>query len=188
MLALLALPATACSGIGSSSPATVSTSAVQRFVAVKEATDNTSRLISLIAAANLTSSEVSRMRTQTPAETRLLNGAKIGWNNVLVGVNAFTPLQAAAVPGLMDMITTVRRTAINWSNGLGALNSGHPRPAGPAIAKLTRQAGMMKSPIEKAVAALARTACTLEKANSGFVTPAAAKADCAGADQLQGSS
>ena len=45
----------------------------------------------------------------------------------------------------------------------------------------------MRSPIEKAVASIARQACTLEKANPGFVSPAAVRSDCANADQLAAS-
>ena len=183
MLPLLAVAA-GCAGLGSSSPATVSTPAVQRFVAIKEATDNTSRLIELIATANQTSAQLAPLRTKTAAETRLLGGAKIGWNNVLVGLNAFTPAEAAAVPGLATMIADARNVAIGWSNGLNSLNDGSAHPARPAIARLQKQARGMKSPIEKAVASLARQACTVEKANPGFVTPAAVQADCANADQL----
>jgi dihydrodipicolinate synthase/N-acetylneuraminate lyase len=177
----------ACSGMGSSSPATVSTPAVQRFVAIKEASDNTSRLIELIATANQTSSQLAATRTGTKTESQLLEGAKIGWNNVVLGANLFSPSQAAAVPGLAAMITAVRNTAIHWSNGLNTLNHGAPHPASPAIARLQKDAGAMKKPIEAAVASIARQACTIEKANPGFVTPAAVRSDCANADQLAAS-
>ncbi len=183
----LVVMAAACSGMGSSSPATVSTPAVQKFVAVKEASDNMTRLIELIATANQTSSQLAGERTKTTEESRLLEGAKIGWNNVALGANLFTPPQAAAVPGLAAMVSVVRTTAINWSNGLNTLNRGAPHPAHPAVAKLQKQAGAMRSPIEKAVASIARQACTLEKANPGFVSPAAVTSDCATADQLAAS-
>jgi hypothetical protein len=183
VLPLFALAA-ACSGIGSSSPATVSTPAVQQFVAVKEASDNTSRLIELIATANQTSSQLAATRAGTKAEAQLLEGAKIGWNNVVLGANLFSPAQAAAVPGLAAMVSAVRTTAIQWSNGLGKLDAGGSHPAEPAIAKLQKQAGAMRKPIENAVASIAKQACTIEKANPGFVSPAAVTSDCANAAQL----
>lgn len=183
MVSLVTLAA-ACSGIGSSSPATVSTPAVQKFVAIKEASDATSRLIELIATANQTSGQLAGNQTGTPAEKQLLEGARIGWNNVVLGANSFTQQQADAVPVLADMISTVRSAAINWSNGLGTLNHGAPHPARPEIAKLQKRAGAMKKPIEAAVASIAKQACAIEKANPGFVTPAAVRSDCANAAQL----
>jgi hypothetical protein len=52
------------------------------------------------------------------------------------------------------------------------------------IAALDKKARAMRSPIEKAAASLAKEACTLEKANPGFVSADAVKADCSNAAQL----
>jgi hypothetical protein len=187
VLPLLLLPAAACSGIGSSSPSTADTAAVQKFVAIKEATDNMSKLIELIATASGTSQQLAGKYTGTAAEKRLLAGSKIGWNNVLVGVNNFTQTQAKAVPGLTPTVLGVRRMAINWSNGLNNLNKGKSHLAAPQIKALQKQARSMKKPIERTVARLATDACTIEKANPGFVSDAALKIDCDNAATLTAS-
>jgi len=76
---------------------------------------------------------------------------------------------------------------INWSNGLNELNKGKSHLAAPQIKHLQKQARSMKKPIEQTVARLATEACTIEKANPGFVSDAALKVDCDNAATLTAS-
>jgi hypothetical protein len=139
LAALLALSiAAGCGGQDAATSSRLTPADVQRYVAVKEATDNMTRLIELIGTADGTVDQLSRQRAGSASARSLMDGAKIGWNNVMVGLNAFTPSQAKEVSGLAGMVLAYRELAITWSNTLdhlavtttsgGGCSTARPRP------------------------------------------------------------
>ena len=110
-IALGLLPAACSTSSGSDSPG-LTPNDVQRYVAVKEASDNLAYLVELISTADGVVREFAQSRTGSPAADRLLSGAKLSWNNVLVGLNEFRPQQAVAVPELATMVEAQREAAI----------------------------------------------------------------------------
>ena len=94
---------------------------VQRFIAVKGAVDNLTRVLQLVSTADGTVDQLLRADPASKLAVRLADGAELGWNNVVVGLNAFTPPQAGAVEGLANSVGTTRAAAIAWQNSLGAL-------------------------------------------------------------------
>src|SRR5579862_8334158 len=176
------LLAAACGG-GSSDPLTPVT--VQRYLDVREATDNLARVTNLMATAELTSHQLETQRMTPAGVHRLVMGAEIGWNNVEVALDGFTPTQAGAIPALGPMVTGVRSTAIAWGTALGKLHDGDsPAQIAKALSSLERQDGSDRNLITAAALALARSACSLERAHSQFASPAATRGDCAAAARL----
>jgi hypothetical protein len=181
--------ASACGG-GKSGTSLTPTD-VQRFVAVKEATDNTTRLVALLATADQTVGQLQASRSGPRAAfARLLNGAQIGWNNVLVGVDAYTPSQAGIVTGLSDTIRATRKAAIQWADALHAIGGRRGIDASSAN-QLARafetprrsELGAVRS-LRRTAATLARLACSLERAHPQLAGSRAALGDCNAAAQL----
>ncbi|MGN6380316.1 MAG: hypothetical protein ACTHNU_15285, partial [Gaiellales bacterium] len=118
-IALGVLPAACATGCGgSSSNSDLTPADVQRFLAVKEATDNFSFLVELI---NTADGSVRSLETTPGHSAGGLQGAKLSWDHVLLGLNMFHPAQAAAVPGLATTILATRQVAIQWGNALNGV-------------------------------------------------------------------
>ena len=162
---------------------------VQRFVAVKEATDNLGRLIAMVDTANSTVGQLEQQHPASPAARRLLEGSQIGWNNVMVTLNAFTPNQAAAVDGLATTVVGTRAAAVSWLNALGALGP-HLRTGAndlaisSALAEPRKSSAHVRSLLTGTAASLAHMACKLERAHPELAGKAAAAGDCAAAAHL----
>jgi hypothetical protein len=180
-IALGLLPAACSTSSGSDSPS-LTPNDVQRYVAVKEATDNLSYLIELISTADGVSRSFAQAPTGSPTADRYLSGAKLSWNNVLVGLNEFRPQQAEAVPNLANTIVTTREVAIKWGNALDALGS-HPHLSKQALAKhfasVARLEQKGRKPLNQTAATLAKLACTLERTNTSLTSVSATRSDCA---------
>jgi len=154
---------------------------VQRFVLVKETTDNLTRLINLISTADDTTSALSRAKAGSAEARRLRRGARIGWNNVLVGLNAFTPRQARAVSGLAETVGTTRDVAFNWLDVLRAY-----RGDVGTLARAHKEELKSRRLIRRLAATLARLACSLESKHPELAPAGSAKSDCAAARKLTG--
>ena len=180
-IALGLLPAACSTSSGSDSPS-LTPNDVQRYVAVKEATDNLSYVVELIGEGDATVREFAQAPTGSGTADRFLSGAKLSWNNVLVGLNEFRPEQAAAVPGLATTVQAQREVAIKWGNALNALGS-HPRLSRRALAKhlasVEKGELQARKPLNQTAATLAKLACSLERSNTSLTSAAAAHADCA---------
>jgi hypothetical protein len=165
---------------------------VQRFIAVKGAIDNLTRVLQLVSTADGTVDQLLRTDPASKLAVRLASGADLGWNNVVVGLNAFTPTQAGAVEGLANSVGTTRAAAIAWQNSLGALE-GRVGDRGLTSGALAAQ---LAAPQKKEVAAkkalrmtaatLAQMACDLEASHPELAPEGAARSDCAAAANLTG--
>jgi hypothetical protein len=179
-IALGLLPAACSSSSGSDSP-TLTPNDVQRYVAIKEATDNLTYVVELIGTADGVVREFAMAPAGSTSANRLLTGAKLSWNNVLVGLNEFRPEQAAAVPGLASTIVATREAAIKWGNALNSLGN-RPRLSQNALAKhfetVAKQEQQSRKPLNQAAATLARLACSLERTHASLVSVPAMQADC----------
>jgi hypothetical protein len=182
-IALGLLPAACSTSSGSDSPS-LTPNDVQRYVAVKEASDDLSYLIELIGTGDSTVREFAQSPTGSAAADRFLSGAKLSWNNVLVGLNEFRPQQAVVVPELANFVQTQREVAINWGNALNGLGS-HPHLSQIALAKrfapVVKQEQQARKPLNQTAATLAKLACSLERTNTSLNSVSATRADCANA-------
>ncbi len=180
-IALGLLPAACSTSSGGDSPS-LTPNDVQRYVAVKEATDNLAYLVELISTADGVSQEFATAPRGSSSADRLLAGAKLSWNNVLVGLNEFRPQQAEAVPSLANTIVTTREVAIKWGNALDALGS-HPHLSQRALARhfasIEQQEQTGRKPLNQTAATLAKLACSLERTHSSLISVSATRADCA---------
>ncbi len=185
LLALLA----SCSGGSAATTAPLGPADVQRFLAVKEATDNLTRVVQLIATADATEAQLETRRPGSPAVTALLAGLKLGWNNAAVGANAFTPAQAAVVPGLTQLILGTKSLSSAWQNAIDALGTGHaPVSFTGAFARPRKLELTNRALLRKTAATLTRMACSLERAHTELVPAGAAATDCAAASALSAGS
>ena len=188
-VALLVLAAAAAGCGGGSASSSVTPADVQRFVAVEEATDNLGRLIAMIGTANMTVAQLEHQHPGSSSAQRLLAGSRIGWNNVLVGVNAFTPSQAAAVDGLAATVVGTRAAAVSWQNALDALGprlraGANDQVISSALAEPRKSSAHVRSLLTGTAAKLAQMACNLERAHPELAGRAAATGDCAAAAHL----
>jgi hypothetical protein len=175
-----------CSTEGSSSSSTsLSPPVVQQFVAVKQATDNLTRVINLMAAADGTTRLFAQSRLGSSSAKSLLDGARLGWNNVVVGLNSFTPAQATAVRGLTGLVLRHRLIAIHWQNALDGLEPGYTRTElRRALAKPQREELAARGMLREVAATLAKTTCDLEVKYHELASASQAASACATAEHL----
>jgi hypothetical protein len=184
LVTLLALPAS-CSGGSAATTAPLGPADVQRFLAVKEATDNLTRVVQLIATADATAAQLETQRPGSPAVGALLAGLRLGWNNAAVGANAFTPAQVAAVPGLTQLVLTTKSLSTAWQNAIDALGP-NPAPASfaTAFARPRKLELTNRALLRKTAGTLTRMACSLERSHPQLMAAGAAATDCAAASAL----
>ncbi|MGN6379050.1 MAG: hypothetical protein ACTHNU_08885, partial [Gaiellales bacterium] len=148
----------------------------------KEATDNFSFLVELI---NTADGSVRSLETTPGHSAGGLQGAKLSWDHVLLGLNMFHPAQAAAVPGLATTILATREVAIQWGNALNGVTphtSHHELTVRFApVVKLEVKA---RKPLNATAAALARMACSLERKSTLLASQPVLHDDCANAASL----
>jgi len=164
---------------------------VQRFLVVKEVTDNLTRLIEFVGTAEQGMQTLSRQRLGTVSARRYLAGAKTGWQNVIVETTNFTPAQANAVPGLADAVIATHEAATQWLLALAAvskqIDTGSVRSFGaltPKFALARTDETKARAALATAARTLARMACGLETAHPGLASAGAAAGDCAAASGL----
>jgi hypothetical protein len=182
---VLCLLAGACGGSGDD-PA-LKPADVQRFVAVKQATDNLTRLVQLTGTADDSVNTLAGQRPGSAAAQRTIDGALTGWNNVLVGLGAFSPAQAAEAKGLTEAIVANRQVAINWSNVLGDLKANPPATKAAMLKPMTaarKKELKARGRLTAAAASLAKAVCSLERAHPELAPAGAAQTDCQNADRL----
>lgn len=183
--ALLAIVLAAGCGGSSDPPANVTPGDVQRLILVKEATNSLTQLVNLINTANGTLAEYRHGPQGSAATRRLYGGARTGWNNVLVGVNTFTPAEAGAVSGLATTVVAAREQAIGWLNALHGVDPAAGRSApSSAYAKPQKQSQHVRTLLRGTALTLARMACSLETSHPQLAVPATTHADCAAVNQL----
>jgi hypothetical protein len=177
-----------CSGGSAATTPALKPADVQRFVAVKEATDNLTRLIQLIGTADVTAAQLEAQHPGSPGSRALLAGLKVGWNNVAVGANAFTPAQAAAVSGLAQLVVGTKGLSTDWQNAIDAISAGHPKSFATAFAKPGKLELTDRALLAKVAASLAGSACSLERAHPELAPAGAVAGDCAAAAKLAAAS
>jgi hypothetical protein len=185
LLVALVLAAGACSG-GSSSSA-LGPPTVERFVLAKEATASLTRLVGLIQAADTTVQLYSHQRPGTAESRNLLYGARLGWNNVSMQLNAFTLAEGDEVPAVTAMVGRHKLIAVAWLNALDA-QTRHPAASREALLKLLakpqRQELKARPLLQQAGEALAKLTCSLDTAHHELATAKDAAAACGTAKQL----
>jgi len=167
---------------------------VQRFLVVKEVTDNLTRLIEFVGTAEQGIQTLSQQRPGTVAARRFLSGAKTGWQNVVVETTNFTPAQAKVVPGLANAVIATHESASQWLLGLVAVSNqidtgsvGSFQALAPKFALARTDETKARASLATAARTLARMACSLETAHPGLAPAGAAAGDCAAASGLESS-
>jgi hypothetical protein len=191
LIAALLVPALAsCSSHDSLQPADV-----QKFIVTKEVTDNLSRLIAFLSAAEQGMEELAKQRPGSADARTLLSGAQVGWQNVLAEVTNFSPAQAKVVPGLADAVVSTREAAIEWENALNAatpaISKGTVRSfadLSPKFARARAAESKARASLAAAVTTLAKMACDQETAHPDLAPAGAAAGDCATASRLAAAS
>jgi hypothetical protein len=190
VLVLLIMLGSACSGrsSGSGSPsATLQPSEVQRYVLVKEATANLTRLIVLLQEADATVQHVTEQPVGSRSSTNFLAGARLSWNNVVVALNYFTQGQAREVPELEAMVGTHKLVTTAWLNALDHLAKHRPSSRKDLLTQLAdpqNQELEARPLIQAAAKALATAACKLQSKHHELATPGDTATACGTADQL----
>jgi hypothetical protein len=179
--------ACASSSGGSAATRPLTPADAQRYVLAKEGTAELTRLIYLIQTADSTVQHFSHQRPGSPTSKRFLYGARIGWNNVVVGLNYFTQGQAVVVHQLTGMVGTHKLVSTAWLNTLDGL-SHHPAASRRQLLKLLagpqKQELAARQLLTDAAAALSRVTCSLEQAHPELATTADAATACGSAKQL----
>jgi len=169
----------------------VSPGQVQKFLVVKEVTDNFTRLIQFVGTAEQGIQTLSQQKPGTAKARGYLSGAKTGWQNVLVETTNFTPTQAKAIPGLADAVVATHEAATQWLLALNAVSE--PIRDGSVssfdalrgkFARAREAETRARAALQTTALSLARTACSLETANAGLASSGAATSDCTSASKL----
>ena len=185
---LLLVAAAGCSHGSGSDSADLTSADVQRFVLAKEATDNLAYLLNLNATADETANQLAQQQPGSAAAGRLIDGTRVGWNNVLVGLNTFSPAQAAAVHGLAATVQATRQVAIEWTNTMDKLKTGPaPRTKHAMVQMLAvprKHELKARHYLGETAATLAKMVCSLERAHPQLAPPATATRDCENAARL----
>jgi hypothetical protein len=188
-LALIVPALTACAGGGSaaSSSSQLTPADVQRYVLVKEATANLTRLIGLIGAADNTVQLYSQRQPRTTEARNLLYGSRLGWNAIVTQLNAFTQAQGLAVPEVTAAVSRHKNIATTWQNALDTLAKHPPHTIKQVRRRLAapqRQELKARHLLQATALALARETCSLGIAHPGLATSADTAAACGTAKQL----
>jgi hypothetical protein len=163
-------------------PPTLAPADVQRFIAVKGAIDNLTRVLQLVSTADGTVEQLLAADPESKAAARLAAGASLGWNNVVVGLNAFTAEQAQEIDGLVETVGTTRAAAIAWQNALQRHN-GRTLAAGDLAGPQKRES-QAKEALKQTAWTLAQAACDLERAHPQLAASGAAESNCSAAAKL----
>ena len=181
----LCLATAACGGGGDD--AALKPADVQRFVQVKEATDTLTRLLQATATADDSANQLAQKQPGTGEAKRMVEGTRVGWNNVLVGLNAFTPAQAGTVHSLTGAIQTTRAIAITWLNTMDDLEHAPPATRHAMVVKMAvarKQELKGRDGLQLLAVELAKMTCTLERAHAELAPAGAAQTDCQNAGRL----
>jgi hypothetical protein len=175
------------SGAGSATTPPLTPADVQRYVLAKEGTADLTRLLYLIQSADSTVQHFSHQRPGSPASRRFLYGARVGWNNVAVGLNYFTQGQAVVVHQLTGMVGTHKLVSTAWLNTLDGLGK-HPATSRRQLLKLLagpqKQELAARQLLNDAAAALSEVTCSLEATHPELAIAADAATACDSAKQL----
>jgi hypothetical protein len=185
---VLLLSAVACSsGSGGSSTSQVTPADVNRYVLTKEATANLTRVVYLISAADQTVGQLSHTRPGSVDYRNLLYGARLSWNNVVVGLNAFTQGQAVVVPQLTSTVGEHKLLTTTWLNALDALRKHPPKDRRALLKALSapqKQELDDRHLLQDAAAALAKETCALQLRHPELASAADTATACGAAKQL----
>lgn len=184
----LAAVASGCSITGSSSASTqqVTPAVVNRYVQVQMAEANLTRVINVLAGADVGDQALAR-KQPGPGLRHAILGAQFSWDAVLTALNGFTPAQAAAVPQVGTTVSQIKLLTTHWGN---ALNAMYERPPTTRKALLKALKGPLKEEftnrhlLQDAARALAKESCSLGSTYRQLASPKDVVAACGAAKAL----
>jgi hypothetical protein len=173
--AVLAAVASGCSVTGSSSASTneVTPAVVDRYVQVQMAEANLTRVINVLAGADLSDQALAK-KQPGPGLRQAALGSQFSWDAVAVALNAFTPAQANVTPEVATMAGRMKLLSTHWENALNTIYQ-HPPPTRKGLLQSLkgplREEFTQKHLLQDTALALSKQACTLGSTYRQLATP-----------------